>query len=157
MSAAMSTFKSDLLRVLAERGFIHQCSDPTGLDALAQSGPITAYIGFDCTARSFHVGNLIQIMLLRWLQKTGHRPIALMGGGTTRVGDPSGKDESRQLLTPEEIEANKASLKDVFSAFLKFGRGSTDALMLDNADWLLKLNYVDFLREVGRHISVNQM
>src|SRR5262249_40635130 len=154
---AMSTFKSDLLRVLSERGFIHQCSDPAGLDALAQKGPITAYIGFDCTARSLHVGSLVQIMMLRWLQKTGHRPIVLMGGGTTRVGDPSGKDESRQLLSSDEIEANKASLRDVFAAFLRFGSGPTDALMLDNAEWLLKLNYVDFLREVGSHISVNQM
>ena len=128
MSAAMSTFKSDLLGVLAERGFIHQCSDPAGLDALAQKGPIAAYIGFDCTARSLHVGSLVQIMMLRWLQKTGHRPIVLMGGGTTRVGDPTGKDESRQLLTPEEIEANKASLREVFSAFLKFGNGRTASL-----------------------------
>src|SRR5205814_5613382 len=126
MSAAMSTFKSDLMRVLSERGFIHQCSDSVALDALATSGPITAYIGFDCTARSLHVGSLVQIMMLRWLQKTGHRPIVLMGGGTTRVGDPTGKDESRQLLTAEEIDANKASLREVFASFLTFGGGSTD-------------------------------
>jgi tyrosyl-tRNA synthetase len=157
MSAAMSTFKSDLMRVLSERGFIHQCSDSAALDALATSGPITAYIGFDCTARSLHVGSLVQIMMLRWLQKTGHRPIVLMGGGTTRVGDPTGKDESRQLLTAEEIDANKASLREVFASFLTFGGGPTDATMLDNAAWLLALNYVEFLREVGRHISVNQM
>ncbi len=153
----MSSFKSDLMHVLTERGYIHQVSDPSGLDALAARGPITGYIGFDCTAKSLHVGSLLQIMMLRWMQKTGHRPIALMGGGTTRVGDPSGKDESRQLLSAEDIDANKASLRGVFSRFIEFGTGATGALMLDNADWLLKLNYVDFLREVGRHISVNQM
>ena len=153
----MTAFKSDLLRALSERGFIHQISDPEGLDARAAAGPITAYIGFDCTASSFHVGNLVSITMLRWLQRTGHRPIALMGGGTTRVGDPSGKDDVRKLLTYEEIEANKNSLKNTFARFLTFGDGPTDAIMVDNADWLAPLNYIDFLREVGRYFSVNRM
>ena len=153
----MTQFKSDLMRVLDERGFIHQCSDAAGLDALAASGPVTGYIGFDCTAPSLHVGSLVQIMMLRWMQQTGHRPIALMGAGTTRIGDPSGKDESRRMLSGEEIEANKDGIKSVFTRFLRFGDGASDALMIDNSDWLLALNYVDFLREVGRHISVNQM
>src|SRR5258708_19131168 len=147
MSAAMSTFKSDLLGVLAERGFIHQCSDPAGLDALAQKGPIAAYIGFDCTARSLHVGSLVQIMLLYWLQQTGHRPIALMGGGTTRVGDPSGKDESRRLLSDDDIAQNLAGIRAVFDKFLSFGDGK--AGIANNADWLHTLNYVDLLRDVG--------
>src|SRR5262249_283638 len=141
----------------AERGFMHQCSDPAALDALAVRERVTGYIGFDCTASSLHVGSLMQIMLLRWLQNTGHRPIALMGGGTTRVGDPTGKDESRRILSAEEIESNKGGIQQVFSKFLKFGDGGTDALMVDNAEWLLRLNYIEFLREVGRHVSVNQM
>jgi tyrosyl-tRNA synthetase len=153
----MTSFKSDLLRTLSERGFVHQISDPEGLDAQAVAGPVTAYIGFDCTAASFHVGNLVSITMLRWLQKTGHRPIALMGGGTTRVGDPSGKDDVRKLLSYEEIEANKQSLRQTFARFLTFGQGSRDAVMVDNADWLAPLNYIDFLREVGRHFSVNRM
>jgi tyrosyl-tRNA synthetase len=153
----MEPFKSEMMRVLAERGFMHQCSDAAGLDALAASERVTGYIGFDCTAPSLHVGSLLQIMMLRWMQKTGHRPIALMGGGTTRVGDPSGKDESRKILTGEEIEANKRGIQRVFASFLTFGDGGSDALMIDNADWLLELNYVAFLREVGRHVSVNQM
>jgi tyrosyl-tRNA synthetase len=153
----MTSFKSDLLRTLSERGFVHQISDPEGLDAQAVAGPVTAYIGFDCTAASFHVGNLVSITMLRWLQKTGHRPIALMGGGTTRVGDPSGKDDVRKLLSYEEIEANKQSLRQTFARFLTFGQGSRDAIMVDNADWLAPLNYIDFLREVGRHFSVNRM
>ena len=153
----MTAFKSDLLRILSERGFIHQCSDAEGLDALAAAGPITAYIGFDCTASSFHVGNLVSIMMLRWLQKTGHRPIALMGGGTTRVGDPSGKDDVRKLLTYEEIDANKNSLREIFARFIEFGEAPTGAVMVDNAEWLGPLNYIDFLREVGRHFSVNRM
>lgn len=153
----MTAFKSDLLRILSERGFIHQCSDPDGLDALAAGGHITAYIGFDCTASSFHVGNLVSIMMLRWLQKTGHRPIALMGGGTTRVGDPSGKDDVRKLLTYEEIDANKNSLREIFARFIEFGDGPHGAVMVDNADWLGPLNYIDFLRDVGRHFSVNRM
>jgi tyrosyl-tRNA synthetase len=150
-------FKSDLMTVLAERGYLHQCSDPEGLDALAAKEKVTGYIGFDCTAASLHVGSLVQIMMLHWMQKTGHRPIALMGGGTTRVGDPTGKDESRRILSAEEIEANKEGIKRAFSSFLTFGDGPGDALMVDNAEWLLSLNYVDFLRDVGRFISVNQM
>ena len=153
----MSAFKSDLLRTLSERGFIHQVSDPEGLDARAVAGPVTGYIGFDCTAPSLHVGSLLQIMMLRWMQKTGHRPIALMGGGTTRVGDPSGKDESRKLLTYDEIDANKNSLKQTFARFIHFGEPPSGALMIDNAEWLGPLNYIDFLRDVGRHFSVNRM
>jgi tyrosyl-tRNA synthetase len=153
----MTAFKSDLLRTLSERGFIHQISDPEGLDAKAAEGPITAYIGFDCTASSFHVGNLVSITMLRWLQKTGHRPIPLMGGGTTRVGDPSGKDEVRKLLSYDDIEANKQSLKETFSHFLAFGPPPNGAVMIDNAEWLAPLNYIDFLRDVGRHFSVNRM
>lgn len=149
--------RSDFLAALMERGFIHQCSDLAGLDEKARSGEIIAYIGFDCTAPSLHVGSLVQIMLLRWLQKTGGKPIALMGGGTTRVGDPSGKDQSRQMLSLETIGANKEGIKQVFSRFLTFGEGAQDALMLDNADWLTGLNYIDFLRDVGRHFSVNRM
>jgi tyrosyl-tRNA synthetase len=151
------TPKSDFLSVLIERGFIHQCSDLSALDDLARAGGLTAYIGFDCTAPSLHVGSLVQIMMLRWLQKTGGKPVALMGGGTTRVGDPSGKDESRKLLSVETIEANKSSIKTIFNRFLEFGEGPTDALMTDNAEWLTRLNYIDFLREVGRHFSVNRM
>ena len=151
------TPKSDFLRVLRERGYVHQCSDWAGLDARAASGDLVAYIGFDCTAPSLHVGSLVQIMLLSWLQETGGKPIALMGGGTTRVGDPSGKDESRKLLSVEQIEANKAGINKVFARFMRFGEGKTDAVMPDNADWLTRLNYVDFLRDVGRHFSVNRM
>ena len=153
----MSVYKSDFLRVLASRGFIHQVSEPDDLDALAKAGRITAYIGFDCTAPSLHVGSLLPIMMLYWMQQTGHRPIALMGGGTTRVGDPSGKDESRQLLTEAQIEKNLKSIRAIFSKFLKFGDGATDAIMANNADWLNALNYIDFLREVGRHFSINRM
>jgi tyrosyl-tRNA synthetase len=149
-------FRSDFLRTLDERGFIHQCSDPAGLDARAAAGRLTAYIGFDCTAPSLHVGSLVQIMMLRWLQKTGGQPIALMGAGTTRVGDPSGKDETRRILSIEDIEANKQSLKKVFSRFLDFD-GRPAALMPDNAEWLAPLNYIEFLRDVGRHFSVNRM
>jgi tyrosyl-tRNA synthetase len=153
----MSQYKSDFLNILAERGFIHQLSEPEALDALAAKPPITAYIGFDCTAASLHVGSLLPIMMLHWLQKTGHRPIALMGGGTTRVGDPSGKDESRRLLTDDIIAQNLAGIRAVFSKFLTFGDGPTDAVMVNNADWLNTLNYIDFLRDVGRHFSVNRM
>jgi tyrosyl-tRNA synthetase len=149
--------RSDFLATLIERGFVHQCSDLEGLDRKATEGSLVAYIGFDCTAPSLHVGSLVQIMLLRWLQKTGGKPVALMGGGTTRVGDPSGKDQSRQLLTLETIEANKDGIKRIFARFLTFGAGKTDAVMPDNADWLATLNYIDFLREVGRHFSVNRM
>ncbi|MEO0329271.1 MAG: tyrosine--tRNA ligase, partial [Pseudomonadota bacterium] len=153
----MSAFKSEFLHTLQSRGFIHQISDETGLDDLLNKETVTAYIGFDATASSLHAGSLVQIMLLYWFQKTGHRPIALMGGGTTLVGDPSGKDESRQMLTAELIEKNKAGIRDVFSKFLTFGDNGNQAIMADNADWLLSLNYVDFLRDVGRHLSVNQM
>ena len=153
----MTGFKSDFLRVLQERGFIHQCSDNEGLDALALEGPVTAYVGYDCTGPSLHVGHLLSIMMLRWFQKTGNKPITLMGGGTTRVGDPSGKDESRKLITYEQIEDNKQSLKTVFERFVSFGDRPTDAIMPDNAEWLASLNYIDFLREVGRHFSVNRM
>jgi tyrosyl-tRNA synthetase len=154
---AMSTFQSDFLQVLSERGFIHQVSEPEALDALAGSKQITAYIGFDCTAASLHVGSLLPIMMLYWLQQTGHRPIALMGGGTTRVGDPSGKDESRRILTAEMIEENLRGIRTVFSRFLKFESDGGNAIMANNADWLNSLNYIDFLRDVGRHFSVNRM
>jgi tyrosyl-tRNA synthetase len=153
----MSAYKSEFLKVLASRGFIHQVSEPEALDALAQSKTITAYIGFDCTAPSLHVGSLLPIMMLYWLQRTGHRPIALMGGGTTRVGDPSGKDESRKVLTDEIIAENLKGIRAIFSKFLKFGSGPGDAIMANNADWLNALNYIDFLRDVGRHFSVNRM
>ena len=153
----MTTLKSDFLKIMTERGFVHQCSDSDGLDALAQRGEIIAYVGYDCTAPSLHVGSLISIMMLAWLQKSGGKPIALMGGGTTRVGDPSGKDETRQLRTVAEIDANKNGIKRVFSNFLSFGDGKSDALMVDNAEWLAPLNYIDFLRDVGRHFSVNRM
>jgi len=153
----MTVFKSDLMNILAERGYIHQCSDPEGLDAAALRAPIVSYVGYDCTGPSLHVGHLLSIMMLRWLQKTGHKPITLMGGGTTRVGDPSGKDESRKLLTYGEIEANKLSIRQVFARFLDFSEGTTGAIMVDNAEWLGPLNYIDFLRDVGRHFSVNRM
>jgi tyrosyl-tRNA synthetase len=153
----MSAYKSEFLQVLSSRGFIHQASEPEALDALAKSGRITGYIGFDCTAPSLHVGSLLPIMMLYWMQKTGHRPIALMGGGTTRVGDPSGKDESRMLLTDEIIDQNLKSIRAIFSKFLTFGEGPGDAVMANNADWLNKLNYIDFLRDVGRHFSINRM
>ncbi len=153
----MSTYKSDFLNTLASRGFIHQVSEPEALDALARTGTVTAYIGFDCTAASLHVGSLLPIMMLHWLQETGHRPIALMGGGTTRVGDPSGKDESRRLLTDEIINDNLKGIRAVFSKFLKFEESGGNAMMANNADWLNKLNYIDFLRDVGRHFSVNRM
>jgi tyrosyl-tRNA synthetase len=149
--------KSDFLKTLSARGFIHQCSDLEGLDRKALSGDLIAYIGFDCTAASLHVGSLLPIMMLHWLQKTGGKPIALMGGGTTRVGDPSGKDESRKILTVEQIEANKLSIQKIFAKFLIFGAEKTEALLTDNAEWLCQLNYIDFLRDVGRHFSVNRM
>ena len=153
----MSAYKSDFLNILAERGFIHQVSEPDALDARAAAGEITAYIGFDCTAASLHVGSLLPIMMLHWMQQTGHRPIALMGGGTTRVGDPSGKDESRRILTDEMIEQNLTGIRAIFSKFLKFEGAGGNAIMANNADWLNKLNYIDFLRDVGRHFSVNRM
>ncbi len=153
----MVSFKSDFLKTMDERGYIHQCSDIEALDEAASSRTITAYIGFDCTAPSLHVGNLIGIMMLRRLQQSGHRAIVLIGGGTTRVGDPSGKDNTRQILSDEQIERNIAGIRDVFSRFLTFGDGPRDALMLDNRDWLDDLNYIDFLRDYGRHFSVNRM
>lgn len=149
--------KSDFLATLIARGFVHQCSDFPGLDEKARSGELTAYVGFDCTAASLHIGNLLSIMLLSWLQRTGGKPLPLVGGGTTRVGDPSGKDESRKLLSVETIDANKTAIEKTFQKFLTFGAGKTDAVLLDNAEWLTKLNYIDFLRDVGRHFSVNRM
>jgi tyrosyl-tRNA synthetase len=153
----MIAFKSDFLNVLQSRGFIHQISDPESLDALAARRELTAYIGFDCTAPSLHVGSMVQIMCLYWLQQTGNKPIALMGGGTTRVGDPSGKDETRKILSIEDIEQNKEGIKQVFSRFLSFGDGKHDAVMPDNAEWLTKLNWIEMLRDIGRHFSVNRM
>ncbi len=153
----MTAFKSDFMRVLDERGFIHQCTDAEALDARAAEGPITAYIGFDCTATSLHVGSLLPIMLLRWLQKTGHGPIVLMGGGTTRIGDPSGKDQSRKLLDDAAIAANMAGIKTVFANYLGFGDAATDAAMVNNADWLDDLNYIAFLRDYGPHFTINRM
>ncbi len=153
----MNAPRIDFLRTVSERGFIHQCSDLDGLDTLAAAHPITSYIGFDCTADSLHVGSLVSIMLLRTLQRTGHRPIVLMGGGTTRVGDPSGKDESRKLLTDDEIERNMRGIRRNFERFLTFGDGPTDALMVNNADWLDELGYIPFLRDVGTHFTINRM
>ncbi|MEO6395437.1 MAG: tyrosine--tRNA ligase [Devosia sp.] len=150
-------YKSDFLNVLDQRGLIHQISDAAGLDALAARGRITAYVGYDATATSIHIGNLITVTLLYWLQETGHRPISLMGGGTSMVGDPSFRDDQRQLLSREKIDANIESIKRVYSRILRYGDDATGAIMADNADWLLKLNYVEFLREVGRHFSVNRM
>jgi tyrosyl-tRNA synthetase len=153
----MSAYKSDFLNILAERGFIHQVSEPDALDALAKAGAVTGYIGFDCTAASLHIGSLLPIMMLYWMQQTGHKPIALMGGGTTRVGDPSGKDESRRILTDAQINENLKGIRAVFSKFLKFDSDGGSAVMANNADWLNSLNYIDFLRDVGRHFSVNRM
>ena len=151
------SYKSDFLNTLDERGFIHQCSDFAGLDALAAKGEAIGYIGFDCTAPSFHVGNMIVLMMLHWLQRRGNKPIVLMGGGTTRVGDPSGKDETRKILPIEQIEANKASMQRACAKLMAFGSRRTDAIMLDNAEWLTKLNYIEMLRDIGRHFSVNRM
>src|ERR1700754_330733 len=153
----MTAFKSDFLNVLQERGFIHQCSDVAGLDALAAKGEAIAYVGYDCTAPSLHIGNFLTMMMLYWLQQSGNKPITLMGGGTTMVGDPSGKDETRAIRTVAEIEANKASIRGVFSKVLRYGSGSSDAVMLDNAEWLTKLNWIEMLRDIGRHFSVNLM
>ncbi len=153
----MTAFKSDFLQILSERGFIHQSSDMDSLDALAAKGEVVGYVGYDCTAPSLHIGNFLTMMMLYWLQQSGNKPITLMGGGTTMVGDPSGKDESRPMRTVAEIEANKASIKGVFARMLHFGAGKTDAVMVDNADWLTKLGYIDMLRDVGRHFSVNRM
>ena len=153
----MSQYKSDFISKLVERQYLHQCTDIEALDAKATGGPVTAYIGFDCTAPSLHVGSLVPIMLLRLFQQTGHKPIVLMGGGTTKVGDPSGKDDQRKLLDDAAIAANMAGIKSVFKKFLTFGDGPTDAVMVNNADWLENLNYVSFLRDYGRHFTINRM
>jgi tyrosyl-tRNA synthetase len=153
----MSAFKSDFLNTLQDRGFIHQCSDFEGLDALAAKGEAIAYVGYDCTAPSLHIGNYLTMMMLYWLQQSGNKPITLMGGGTTMVGDPSGKDESRAIRSIEEIEANKASIVGVFAKVLRYGSGASDAIMLDNAEWLTRLNWIEMLRDIGRHFSVNRM
>ena len=153
----MSQYKSDFISKLVERQYLHQCTDIEALDAKAAGGPVTAYIGFDCTAPSLHVGSLVPIMLLRLFQQTGHKPIVLMGGGTTKVGDPSGKDDQRKLLDDAAIAANMAGIKSVFKKFLTFGDGPTDAVMVNNADWLENLNYVSFLRDYGRHFTINRM
>ncbi|TGE01172.1 tyrosine--tRNA ligase [Methylobacterium nonmethylotrophicum] len=149
--------RSDFLRVLMERGYVHQCSDFPGVDEAAREGRLTAYVGYDCTAPSLHIGHLLSIMMLHWLQATGGKPVALMGGGTTRVGDPSGRDESRKILTLDQIEDNKTEIKKTFSRFLDFGAGANAAVMADNAEWLTTLNYIEMLREIGRHFSVNRM
>ena len=153
----MTEYSSDLLRLLASRGYIHQVTDAEGLDALAAKQIVPGYIGFDPTAPSLHVGSLVQIMLLRRLQQAGHKPIVLMGGGTVKIGDPSFKDEARKMLTLDTISSNIASIKTVFENFLTFGDGPTDAVMVDNADWLDKLEYIPFLRDIGRHFSINRM
>ena len=153
----MAHYKSELLRLLDARGYIHQVTDAEGLDALAQSQIVPGYIGFDATAPSLHVGSLVQIMMLRRLQQAGHKPIVIMGGGTTKIGDPSGKDESRKVLTDEVIQANIASIRRIFEHFLTFGDGPTDAVMIDNADWLDSLQYIPFLRDIGPHFTINRM
>lgn len=153
----MTTHKSEFLQVLSARGYIHQCTDLAALDEAASKGKLTGYIGFDATADSLHVGNLVGIMLLRRLQQTGHKPLVLMGGGTTKIGDPSGKDETRQLLTDDKIAANIASIQGIFGHYLTFGDNATDAAMVNNAEWLDKLEYIPFLREIGRHFTVNRM
>ena len=153
----MPNYKSQFMQLMHGRNFIHQVTDETELDAMMDRGRVTAYIGFDCTADSLHVGSLVQIMMLRHLQKCGHRPIVLMGGGTTKVGDPSGKDDARQLLSDENIKHNKEGIRKIFEKYLVFGDGPTDALMVDNDEWLSNLEYIKFLREYGRHFSVNRM
>jgi tyrosyl-tRNA synthetase len=153
----MTAYRSSLLELLHERGYIHQLTDAAALDALAEKGPVTGYIGFDATAPSLHVGNLVSIMLLRRMQQAGHRPIVLMGGGTTKVGDPSGKDESRKLLAEADIDSNIAKIRKNFEPFLTFGDGPTDAIMLNNAEWLDGLEYLPFLRDIGPHFTINRM
>lgn len=153
----MSNHKSEFIQTLVERGFLHQCTDLETLDARAADGVITSYVGYDATADSLHIGNLVSIMMLHWLQQTGHRPIVLMGGGTTKIGDPSGKDETRQLLTDEKINANIGSIRETFTSFLNFGTGATDAMMVNNADWLDELAYIPLLRDIGRHFTINRM
>ncbi|TMJ14010.1 MAG: tyrosine--tRNA ligase [Alphaproteobacteria bacterium] len=153
----MTAFQSQLLRVLDERGYLNQVTDPAGLDALASREVVPGYIGFDATAPSLHVGSLVQIMMLRHLQQAGHKPIVVMGGGTTKIGDPSGKDESRKLLTPETIQANIASIRRIFERFLSFDDGPTGAVLVDNDEWLAKLEYIPFLRDIGPHFTINRM
>jgi tyrosyl-tRNA synthetase len=153
----MTNLKSEFLQVLQERDFIHQVTDLEALDAKMAEGPVSAYIGFDCTARSLHVGSLVQIMMLRWLQKTGHKPIVLMGGGTSKIGDPSGRDESRQLMTDDIIRDNMAGIRTIFDRLLTFGDGATDAVMVNNDEWLAGLQYIPFLREIGPHFTINRM
>jgi tyrosyl-tRNA synthetase len=153
----VANFNSDLLQLLSERGYIHQMTDAEGLDALACERVIPGYIGFDATAPSLHVGSLVQIMMLRRLQQAGHKPIALMGGGTTKVGDPSGKDESRKMLSHQDIKSNINSIRTVFERLLTFGDGPSDAIMVDNDDWLSELGYIDLLRDVGPHFTINRM
>lgn len=153
----MSTVTSDFLRVVSERGFLHQCTDIEALDKRLLEGPASAYIGFDCTADSLHVGSLLPIMLLRWWQKTGNKPVVLMGGATTRIGDPTGRDESRKMLSDDDIARNMAGIQTVFGKYLAFGGGATDAVMVNNADWLNGLNYIDFLRDYGVHFTINRM
>ncbi len=153
----MTSYKSEFVETLVSRGFLHQCTDLEALDGRAADGTITAYVGYDATADSLHIGHLVSIMMLHWFQKCGHRPIVLMGGGTTKVGDPSGKDETRKLLTNEQIDENIASIRKSFVNFLDFGGGPSDALMVNNAEWLDKLEYIPFLRDVGRHFTINRM
>ena len=153
----MANFKSDFLQTMDERGFIHQISNPEKLDAACAAGPVTGYVGYDATATSLHIGNLISATMLYWFQATGNKPIALMGGGTSMVGDPSFKDDQRKLLSPEEIARNIQGIRKIFSRILDFGEGPTDAIMVNNADWLMELKYVDFLRDIGRYFSVNRM
>lgn len=153
----MTEMKSDFLRVMNERGYIHQCTDNEGLDAYASEKKVVCYVGYDCTADSLHVGSLVSIMMLRWLQKCGHKPIVLMGGGTTRIGDPTGRDDARPVLTDDIIAGNMAGIRKIFEKFLTFGDGPTDAIMVNNADWLDSINYISFLRDFGRHFSVNRM
>ncbi len=153
----MTGFKSEFLKVMNDRGFFNQCTEAEALDKALSGGTVTGYIGFDATAKSLHIGSLMPIMVLRWLQKTGHKPIVLMGGGTTKVGDPSGKDETRKVLSDADIQANIDGIKQVFAKFLSFGTGKTDAVMVNNAEWLEKLNYIDFLRDFGRHFTINRM
>src|SRR5215212_1422669 len=157
MPKTNSTGRSDFLAVAAERGFTHQCTDMEALDARLRAGPLTGYIGYDCTADSLHVGSLLGIMLLRLFQQTGNKPIVLMGGGTTKIGDPSGRDETRRLLSDEQIAQNMDGIKRVFSNFVQFGEGPGDAVIVNNADWLDELHYIPLLRDVGRHFSVNRM
>jgi tyrosyl-tRNA synthetase len=153
----MAAHKSEFINTLVERGYLHQCTDMEGLDARAHDGTITAYVGYDATADSLHIGNLVSIMMLHWLQQTGHRPIVLMGGGTTKIGDPSGKDETRQLLTDETIAGNIASIRQTFDRFVSFGSGANDAILVNNADWLDQLAYIPLLRKIGRHFTINRM